>query len=464
MSHSLIPPILRLLAISMFVLNTALQTSGQNACDDDAMPPVIVCQGLQFMLPLSGSRLITPEDVILSVDDNCAIDPNSILIIPNNFSGPVTVSANVSVRDVSGNQASCIANVTALGRPTTLVNDGVFQATENDTVSLQATLVDDVTGGPAPGVFIAFMIGTQQVYAQTASDGIATTQIVLNQSPGNYTLSTMTDGGAAIFLNSSDSDPFIIDPMDSDGDGVADDDDNCPLTANADQADAEGDDIGDVCDPDDDDDGVLDLDDNCPFVANTEQIDLDQDGQGYACEQDIALCTFRPEIEQRVTDLGLNFFARNILRGLIRTACWQCTNGLKWGAELSLRGFNDLLDGHNYVDQTEKEELMVLVELLRAGVETDKVDCSNRGRFGDATIAEQFMAGEEVSAYPNPTADQLYFSELLSRVEVYNALGLLVQSASEVTTIDLRELTPAIYVVKTQNRSGHAKAFQIVKE
>ena len=45
---------------------------------------------------------------------------------------------------------------------------------------------------------------------------------------------------------------------DIDLDGVADTTDNCPTTANTDQADFDGDGMGDVCDDDDDDDGVLD--------------------------------------------------------------------------------------------------------------------------------------------------------------------------------------------------------------
>jgi hypothetical protein len=51
---------------------------------------------------------------------------------------------------------------------------------------------------------------------------------------------------------------------DADNDGVTDAVDNCPNAANSDQADLDGDGLGDVCDPDDDNDGVSDGVDACP--------------------------------------------------------------------------------------------------------------------------------------------------------------------------------------------------------
>jgi DNA/RNA endonuclease G (NUC1) len=53
-------------------------------------------------------------------------------------------------------------------------------------------------------------------------------------------------------------------PLDTDADGVPDSTDNCPFAANANQANFDGDTLGDACDPDDDNDGVLDGDDQCP--------------------------------------------------------------------------------------------------------------------------------------------------------------------------------------------------------
>jgi hypothetical protein len=81
-------------------------------------------------------------------------------------------------------------------------------------------------------------------------------------------------------------------------------DDNCPDHANADQADMDSDALGNACDPDLDGDGVPqvvwvfptffcgeplanpapDCDDNCPLIANADQANADGDSLGDACE------------------------------------------------------------------------------------------------------------------------------------------------------------------------------------
>ena len=72
--------------------------------------------------------------------------------------------------------------------------------------------------------------------------------------------------------------------QDTDNDGIADNLDNCPITANANQADNDHDGQGDVCDTDDDNDGILDTNDNCPITANANQADRDHDGKGDVCD------------------------------------------------------------------------------------------------------------------------------------------------------------------------------------
>lgn len=72
-------------------------------------------------------------------------------------------------------------------------------------------------------------------------------------------------------------------PADTDGDGIRDTLDNCVRVANPDQADENGNGLGDVCD-DYDKDGIVNSLDNCPSHPNRDQLDTDGDGKGDVCD------------------------------------------------------------------------------------------------------------------------------------------------------------------------------------
>ena len=80
----------------------------------------------------------------------------------------------------------------------------------------------------------------------------------------------------------------LLDTIDNDRDAQHVTADNCPANANVNQADADDDDIGDVCDSQDnrdtDSDGVQNWDDNCPTNANTNQANVDGDSLGDVCD------------------------------------------------------------------------------------------------------------------------------------------------------------------------------------
>ncbi|MEL6944335.1 MAG: LamG domain-containing protein, partial [Bacteroidota bacterium] len=94
-------------------------------------------------------------------------------------------------------------------------------------------------------------------------------QTTLTDRTGNNngTLSNFTlDGTASNWIEESGNGispeecESEVCPEDTDGDGICDDDDNCPMIANPDQSDSNGDGIGDACDMPDENATALDFD------------------------------------------------------------------------------------------------------------------------------------------------------------------------------------------------------------
>jgi hypothetical protein len=112
----------------------------------------------------------------------------------------------------------------------------------------------------------------------------------------------LDDNDGDIFSGGAD---FTPDPLDTDGDGIADTVDSCAGAVNPEQLNKDFDGSGDVCDPfffdplnDVDGDGSGAELDNCAFVTNADQADGDGDGIGDACD----LCNGTVEVVSRDLD------------------------------------------------------------------------------------------------------------------------------------------------------------------
>lgn len=174
------------------------------------------------------------HQAVFIIRGSAAIVGEGILLTPTEATNPINTDHTLTAR-VQDDNGDPIA-----GR------DVDFEVIAGPNMGLTGSDVTDANG-EATFTYSSALVGTDVIVARFVNS-----QDVLVTS--NQATKTWTD-----------------DSGDADGDGIPDEEDNCPNTPNPDQEDGDGDGVGDACD-------------NCPDVPNPDQTDTDGDGTGDACD------------------------------------------------------------------------------------------------------------------------------------------------------------------------------------
>lgn len=212
----------------------------------------------------------SPTDGVLDAGDLISVSFNEVINCVN------ISTANVVLTDVSKNQVLS-TQVGCSGDKIIILPDTAGLTFQDDTFKVVVTGIEDVFGNLADTISWAFTVPGPENFGTNDDD----------DTDGDGILNSLDNCPIAYNPDQADLDSNgvgdLCDP-DIDGDGLVNDLDNCPFVSNAGQADTDTNGIGDVCDPDIDGDGIMNDLDNCPFVANLDQADADSNGVGNVCE------------------------------------------------------------------------------------------------------------------------------------------------------------------------------------
>jgi len=231
------------------------------------------------------------QDGIVGVLDNCPTNAN-----PNQLDTDHDGQGNACDTDDDNDGISDTQEASDGTNPLLVDTDGDGVNDQDDAFPTDATETKDTdgdgTGDNADTDGDNDGVNDDVDNCPAIANGVNEDDQIDTDSDGKGNACDTDDDGDGV-ADSFDAFPLIAaESQDQDLDGVGDNADNCPINANGenedDQADNDGDGIGDACDHDNDGDGIPEGQggDNCPTIANPSQHDMDEDGEGDACDTD----------------------------------------------------------------------------------------------------------------------------------------------------------------------------------
>ncbi len=238
---------------------------------------------------------------------------------------------------------------------------------------------------------------------------------------------------------------------DADGDGICDEEDNCPTTPNADQANSDGDNLGDACDacpndPDNDmdNDGLCANEDNCPMVPNVNQEDLDQDEIGDACDNSTNAEAALGTAKAYIAGLNLSAGLKHALYDskLKKAVDFYCEGKVTEALEKLAAFIDQLYDlwADGKISTEEYETLTYMANIFINAINEGELECpvGFRGQSNRITMGEGTQLGQN---YPNPLTEETVIPFVIAD-EGYVTLKIVDAQGMTIST-PVDELLPA---------------------
>ncbi len=306
--------VLSLVAVALTCMGAAAFTSSASAVTSDYHPD---SNARNFATSAGGWTATVEREPVLA-EVLCLLQPLTCPTVDNFYSatGGAEGATDGYLRTEIGGVANLVTTTKATWRSPAFVYDGaggaepdnVFMTLDRrtDAEALIQLLedgflnvyLDNVTRGGSVTVYDHLPIQDVEQWSSLPASPIQPSQLRLGdeyririQTNVETNVGVLTDGSFHfdnVLLRATKAD---TNPTDTDGDGVLDSQDNCIFIPNPNQADADADGVGDLCDPtpngpdnDPDGDGVPTGTDNCPLNPNPGQEDADGDGAGDICD------------------------------------------------------------------------------------------------------------------------------------------------------------------------------------